>query len=68
MDTFLTEEKVERIDLINMDCEGSELLVFKGAEKTLKELGFQVYGVSLDDLSLKEEINKPEYIYMLTTN
>jgi len=51
-----------------MDCEGSELLVFKGAEKTLKELGFQVYGVSLDDLSLKEEINKPEYIYMLTTN
>jgi len=93
LDTFLTKEKVERIDLINMDCEGSELLVLKGAEKTLrknkvkifceihhdflKELGqsvqdiaeylqnldFQVFGVSLEDLSLKEEINKPEYIY-----
>ena len=93
LDTFLAEEKVERIDLINMDCEGSELLVLKGAEKTLrqnkvrifceihhgfleelgqsvqdiveylKKLEFQVYGVHLDDLSLEEEINKPEYIY-----
>jgi len=93
LDTFLTEEKVERIDLINMDCEGSELLVLKGAEKTLrknkvkifceihhdflKELGqsvkdiaeylqsldFQVYGVSLDDLSLEKELDKCEYIY-----
>ena len=93
LDTFLAEEKVAKIDLINMDCEGSELLVLEGAEKTLKEnkvkifceihhpyleelgqsvqdivkylknLGFQVYGVSLEDLSLKEEISKPEYIY-----
>jgi len=93
LDTFLTEEKVERIDLINMDCEGSELLVIKGAEKTLREnkvrifceihhgfleqLGqsiqdiakylqsfdFQVYSVSLDDLSLGKELDKPEYIY-----
>jgi len=93
LDTFLTEEKVERIDLINMDCEGSELLVLKGAGKTLKEnkvkifceihhgfleklgqsiqdivkhlqsLGFQVYSVSLNDLSLEKELDKPEYIY-----
>jgi FkbM family methyltransferase len=93
LDTFLAEEKVETIDLINMDCEGSELLVLKGAERTLrqnkvrifceihhgfleelgqsvqdiaeylKKLEFQVYGVHLDDLSLEEEINKPEYIY-----
>jgi FkbM family methyltransferase len=93
LDTFLTEEKVERIDLINMDCEGSELLVLKGAEETLKEnkvkifceihhgfleqlgqsiqdivkylqsLEFQVYSVSLHDLSLGKEFDKPEYIY-----
>ncbi len=43
LDTFLTEEKVERIDLINMDCEGSELLVLKGAEKTLKENKVKIF-------------------------
>ena len=93
LDTFLTTERLERIDLINMDCEGSELLVFKGAEKTLKEnkvkifceihhgfleqlgqsvqdivkqlqsLGFQVYSVSLNDLSLGKEFGETEYIY-----
>ncbi len=36
IDTFLEGEKVERMDLINMDCEGSELFVLKGAEKTLR--------------------------------
>lgn len=76
-----------------MDCEGSELLVLKGAEKTLKEnkvkiffeihhdhlshfgqsaqdivnylkkLGFQVYSVSLNDLSLGKEFYKCEYMY-----
>jgi FkbM family methyltransferase len=35
VDRFLSEEKVERIDLINMDCEGSELLVLKAAKETL---------------------------------
>jgi FkbM family methyltransferase len=35
IDRFLDEEKIERIDLINMDCEGSELLVLKGAKETL---------------------------------
>ena len=93
IDRFLSEEKVERIDLINMDCEGSELLVFHGAEETLQrnkvrifceihhdflrhlgqsvqdivkylqKLGFEVYSVSLDDLSMGSDFNKPEYIY-----
>jgi len=35
VDRFLNEEKIDRIDLINMDCEGSELLVLKGAKETL---------------------------------
>jgi len=35
IDRFLNEEKIERIDLINMDCEGSELLVLNGAKETL---------------------------------
>ena len=37
VDRFLNEEKIERIDLINMDCEGSELLVLRGAKETLWE-------------------------------
>ena len=37
VDRFLSEEKIERIDLINMDCEGSELLVLRGAKETLWE-------------------------------
>ena len=93
LDALLAEEKLERMDLINMDCEGSELLVLRGAERILRKnkvkiffevhhdflgnlgqsvgdiveylrgLGFQAYGVSLDDLSLKEEIERPEYVY-----
>ena len=35
IDRFLSEEKIERIDLINMDCEGSELLVLEGARESL---------------------------------
>jgi len=37
IDRFLREEKIERIDLINMDCEGSELLILKGAKETLRK-------------------------------
>jgi len=43
IDRFLSEEKIERIDLINMDCEGSELLVLKGAKKTLWENKVEIF-------------------------
>ncbi len=36
IDKFLNERKVQGIDVVNMDCEGSELLVLRGAEKTLR--------------------------------
>jgi len=35
IDRFLNEEKIGRVGLINMDCEGRELLVLRGAEETL---------------------------------
>lgn len=93
IDVFLNEENIDKIGLINMDSEGAELLVLKGAEKTLKKnkvkifceihndfishlnqtakdivdylmgLGYKVKSVSLDDLSMKEDFDKPEYIY-----
>ena len=37
MDRFVIEEKIERIDLVSMDCEGSELLVLQGAKETLQQ-------------------------------
>ncbi len=36
LDTFVEEEGLAEIDLISMDCEGSELLVLRGAERTLQ--------------------------------
>jgi FkbM family methyltransferase len=43
LDNFLGEQNVERIDLINMDCEGSELLVLKGAERTLQKNKVKIF-------------------------
>jgi FkbM family methyltransferase len=43
IDRFLTAEKIGRMDLINMDCEGSELLVLKGAEETLSKNKVQIF-------------------------
>jgi len=43
IDRFLTEEEIERIDLINMDCEGSELLVLKGAKETLRKNKVKIF-------------------------
>jgi len=34
---FLAEQGQDRIDLLNLDCEGSELLVLRGAKRLLEE-------------------------------
>ena len=36
LDYFMKEEGLGRVDLINMDCEGAELLVLRGAGGTLR--------------------------------
>ena len=63
IDRFLSEQNTERIDLINMDCEGSELLVLKGAKETLQKNKVKIFceihhdflkqlGQSVEDLVL----------------
>jgi FkbM family methyltransferase len=43
IDRFVSEEKIGRIDLINMDCEGSEPLVLRGAEGTLSKNKVKIF-------------------------
>jgi FkbM family methyltransferase len=43
IDRFLTAEKIGRMDLINMDCEGSELLVLRGAEETFSKNKVKIF-------------------------
>jgi FkbM family methyltransferase len=43
IDRFLNEQKVERIDLINMDCQGSELLVLEGAKESLRKNKVRIF-------------------------
>jgi len=40
---FLGEQGTSRIDLLNLDCEGSELLVFEGAEAVLQKQSPQIF-------------------------
>jgi len=37
LDNFMAEQTLERVHLINMDCEGAELLVLRGGKKTLQQ-------------------------------
>ena len=43
VDSFLRGQEVETIDVINMDCEGSELPVLKGAEETLRHNRVRIF-------------------------
>ena len=40
---FLNEQETSRIDILNLDCEGSELLVLEGAEAVLQKQSPQVF-------------------------
>jgi len=43
VDGFLHQHQVEGIDVINMDCEGSEFLVLRGAQQTLQKNKVQLF-------------------------
>jgi len=40
---FLGEQETGKVDLLNLDCEGSELLVLQGAEAVLREQSPQIF-------------------------
>jgi len=40
---FLAEQEEDRLDFLNLDCEGSELLVLQGAEDTLRQQAPQIF-------------------------
>jgi FkbM family methyltransferase len=43
IERFLRRRKMQTIDMINMDCEGSEFLVLKGAEKSLRKNDVRIF-------------------------
>jgi len=43
LDSFAGQEGLDHIDLLSMDCEGSEVLVLKGAEKTLQSGSIKIF-------------------------
>jgi FkbM family methyltransferase len=43
MDAFVAEHGIESVAVINMDCEGSELLVLEGGEQTLRASHPQIF-------------------------
>ena len=43
IDRFIKEQNVDRLDLINMDCQGSEFLVFKGAKESLRKNKVRIF-------------------------
>lgn len=43
VDRFIIGEGVKRLDLLNMDCEGSELIVLRGAKETLRANKLRIF-------------------------
>jgi FkbM family methyltransferase len=43
VDRFLSERKIEGVDVMNMDCEGSELFVLQGAKETLRKNSVRIF-------------------------
>lgn len=57
LDDFIDNEKIEKIDYLKADCEGSELYVIKGCEKALSESKIKIlqfeYGGGWIDSKMK---------------
>jgi hypothetical protein len=47
-------------DALNIDVEGAELLVFKGAEKTLRDNNLKIFVSIHDDLGIRDYNTTPE--------
>ena len=43
VDDFVAEQRIDRIDILSLDCEGSELYVFRGARTILGKHGPQIF-------------------------
>lgn len=73
LDSFVNENKIDKLDFIKCDTEGHELLVFEGAKKTITSLRPLIY-VEIKDTNLKKmfelfkETNYKAYTYNNYTN
>jgi len=56
LDSFCEEYKIQNVDFIKLDTEGSELDILKGAERTLKN---SILGISVEVEFIKMYIDQP---------
>lgn len=65
LDTFLEINQLPNIDLINMDCEGSELLVLQGATKLLRERRIPIFCEIHHHLLVKQQNSVSDLVSFL---
>ncbi len=52
--TFLSENQIDKIDILKMDCQGAEYLILKNAEEILAKTDFLILEVSLLDENMED--------------
>ena len=63
LDSFIIKEKIDSIDFIKIDIQGAELDVFRGAEKSLKDVLTIISGPVTNNITaFREALNKFETI------
>ncbi|TAH20522.1 MAG: FkbM family methyltransferase [Cytophagales bacterium] len=52
--TFLSENQIEHIDVLKMDCQGAEYMILKNAEEVLAKTKYLILEVSLLDENMED--------------
>lgn len=52
LDNFVTENKIDKIDLLKIDTEGNDLMVIKGAEKFIKDKKIDIIQFEFGDMNV----------------
>src|SRR5258705_10864630 len=66
LDSYVERERIERVDLIKVDVEGAEMLVFKGASRLLASDAAPIVFLELNDaLCAASQVTTPDVKHLL---